>query len=191
MLTAFQNVSNSLYALQADADALAAEAVAESSAAESLRLVQAQFKSGGASHLQVLTAEHIPFVMVEARARIGGRAWTQICEGFPIDLGCGWLHSGDKNPWCAIAESHGFHIDRTQGVECNDHVGKRQDRLGHCIFRKVAERGTARAHQRFDQVFLMPWKVISLPGIRCCGSSIQSSSVLSLQTTPDDLSADE
>ena len=57
VITAFQNVSNTLYALQADADALGAETVAERSAAESLTLVQAQYKSGGASYLQVLTAE--------------------------------------------------------------------------------------------------------------------------------------
>ena len=48
VITAFQNVSDTLYALQGDADALAAETTAERSAAESLILVQAQFKSGGA-----------------------------------------------------------------------------------------------------------------------------------------------
>jgi NodT family efflux transporter outer membrane factor (OMF) lipoprotein len=57
VITAFQNVSNTLYALQADAEALAAETMAERAAADSLTLVQAQFKSGGASYLQVLTAE--------------------------------------------------------------------------------------------------------------------------------------
>jgi len=57
VLTAFQNVSNALHALQADADALAAQTVAEHAAAESLTLVQAQYKSGAASHLQVLTSE--------------------------------------------------------------------------------------------------------------------------------------
>ena len=39
-------------------------------------------------------------LIVEARPRLGGRAWT-ISDGsaFPIDLGCGWLHSADRNPW--------------------------------------------------------------------------------------------
>ncbi len=55
VITAFQNVSNTLYALQADADALAAQTTAERTAADSLALVQAQYKSGGASYLQVLT----------------------------------------------------------------------------------------------------------------------------------------
>jgi NodT family efflux transporter outer membrane factor (OMF) lipoprotein len=73
VITAFENVSNSLYALQADADALAAENVAEQTAKESLSLVQVQYKSGGASYLQVLTAEqtyqNAAVSLVKARAQ--------------------------------------------------------------------------------------------------------------------------
>ena len=32
---------------------------------------------------------------------------------FPIDLGCGWLHSADRNPWREIAEAQGGSIDKT------------------------------------------------------------------------------
>ncbi|MCC6946128.1 MAG: FAD-dependent oxidoreductase [Bradyrhizobiaceae bacterium] len=53
------------------------------------------------------------FVVLEARSRIGGRAWTAELAGFPLDLGCGWLHSADRNPWTGIAEKAGFAIDRT------------------------------------------------------------------------------
>ena len=73
VITAFQNVSDTLYALQADADALAAQMTAERTAADSLALVQVQFKSGGASHLQVLTAEQTyqtaAINLVKARAQ--------------------------------------------------------------------------------------------------------------------------
>lgn len=31
----------------------------------------------------------------------------------PLDLGCGWLHGAESNPWLTIAEGLGFHIDRT------------------------------------------------------------------------------
>jgi monoamine oxidase len=53
-------------------------------------------------------------LVVEARPRLGGRAWTVgDPSGFPIDLGCGWLHSADRNPWTAIAEAQGRTIDKT------------------------------------------------------------------------------
>lgn len=52
-------------------------------------------------------------MVLEARNRIGGRAWTQNIAGFPLDLGCGWLHSADRNPWSAIAQGFGLAIDRT------------------------------------------------------------------------------
>jgi len=57
VLTAFQNVSNTLVALGADADAFAASANADRAAAVSLELVRAQYGSGAASYVQVLTAE--------------------------------------------------------------------------------------------------------------------------------------
>ncbi|MGZ8324459.1 MAG: flavin monoamine oxidase family protein [Rhodoplanes sp.] len=53
-------------------------------------------------------------VILEARPRLGGRAWTNSDDPTsPIDLGCGWLHSADRNPWREIAEGHGYAIDRT------------------------------------------------------------------------------
>lgn len=53
-------------------------------------------------------------LIVEARSRLGGRAWTVAdAAGFPLDLGCGWLHSADRNPWVPIVEAQGLAIDRT------------------------------------------------------------------------------
>lgn len=52
-------------------------------------------------------------IVLEARQRIGGRAWTTSAAGFPVDLGCGWLHSADRNPWSDIAGNLGMQIDRT------------------------------------------------------------------------------
>jgi monoamine oxidase len=34
--------------------------------------------------------------------------------GLPFDLGCGWLHSADRNPFVAIAGRHDFAIDKTR-----------------------------------------------------------------------------
>ncbi len=73
VINAFENVSNTLYALQSDADTLAAQATAERSAADSLALVQAQYKSGAASYVQVLTSEqsyqNAAVALVKARAQ--------------------------------------------------------------------------------------------------------------------------
>ena len=51
--------------------------------------------------------------MLEAASRVGGRAYTVTCEGFAVDLGCGWLHSAERNPWAAVAEAAGLTIDRS------------------------------------------------------------------------------
>ena len=51
-------------------------------------------------------------VVLEARERVGGRARTVATPaGFPVDLGCGWLHSADRNPFVPIARRLGFSID--------------------------------------------------------------------------------
>ena len=51
-------------------------------------------------------------VVLEASARVGGRAWTHRLAGAPLDLGCGWLHSGERNAWARVAETMGVAIDR-------------------------------------------------------------------------------
>lgn len=56
----------------------------------------------------------IDCLLVEARPRLGGRAWTvSDPAGSAIDLGCGWLHSADRNPWTEVAETQGRTIDRS------------------------------------------------------------------------------
>jgi NodT family efflux transporter outer membrane factor (OMF) lipoprotein len=56
VLSAFQNVADSLHALELDADNLRAQAEAEKSAQQSLDLVNIQYKDGAASYLAVLDA---------------------------------------------------------------------------------------------------------------------------------------
>jgi monoamine oxidase len=64
-----------------------------------------------ARHLQ---QAGIDCLLVEARPRLGGRAWTIAGPmGSALDLGCGWLHSADRNPWVAAAEKQGRTIDKT------------------------------------------------------------------------------
>jgi monoamine oxidase len=71
---------------------------------------------GGAAGIAAarrLTDAGVDCLIVEARDRLGGRAWTADVGGYPVDLGCGWLHSADRNPWCGIARAQGRDIDRT------------------------------------------------------------------------------
>ncbi len=50
--------------------------------------------------------------ILEARDRIGGRAWTrELRPGLPLDLGCEWLHCADRNPLVAVARDLGFEVD--------------------------------------------------------------------------------
>jgi monoamine oxidase len=72
---------------------------------------------GGAAGIGAARRLHdagVPCLIIEARSRLGGRAWTSTeREGFALDLGCGWLHSAERNPWTRIAECQGRRIDRT------------------------------------------------------------------------------
>jgi len=53
-------------------------------------------------------------LVIEARPRLGGRAFSvDDGAGNMIDLGCGWLHSADRNPWVKVAEAQGRTIDKS------------------------------------------------------------------------------
>ena len=61
-----------------------------------------------------LAAARVPVRVVEARKRVGGRAFTaRSPSGLPIELGCAWLHSADENELCALALRSGLTIDKT------------------------------------------------------------------------------
>jgi monoamine oxidase len=71
---------------------------------------------GGAAGIAAARRLHdaaIRCLLVEARMRLGGRAWTAVEAGLVLDLGCGWLHSADRNPWCGIAAAQGAAIDKS------------------------------------------------------------------------------
>ncbi len=47
--------------------------------------------------------------VLEARDRIGGRAYTESASfGVPFDHGCSWIHAYPRNPWTGIARESGF-----------------------------------------------------------------------------------
>jgi monoamine oxidase len=54
--------------------------------------------AAGISDARRLALSSLSSIVLEATARVGGRAWTFDVAGMRLDLGCGWLHSADRNP---------------------------------------------------------------------------------------------
>ncbi|QOG15991.1 MULTISPECIES: flavin monoamine oxidase family protein [Bradyrhizobium] len=64
----------------------------------------------GAAH--ALAGSGLSVIVLEARGRLGGRAWTvQASPDVIFDVGCGWLHSADKNSFVAIAKRLNFEVN--------------------------------------------------------------------------------
>jgi len=49
--------------------------------------------------------------VLEARERIGGRAWTVEAGDLRLDLGCHWFHAADRNPLVPIARALGVEVE--------------------------------------------------------------------------------
>ncbi|WP_102223459.1 flavin monoamine oxidase family protein [Acidimangrovimonas sediminis] len=68
--------------------------------------------AAGTGAARRLAESGLKVVLLEALARPGGRAWTVQAAGVAIDLGCGYLHSAERNPWVPIAEAQGVEVFR-------------------------------------------------------------------------------
>lgn len=67
--------------------------------------------AAGIAAARRLIERGLSVVVLEARDRVGGRAVTiSTASGWPVDLGCEWLHSADRNPLAALARSLGFSV---------------------------------------------------------------------------------
>src|SRR5260370_17248263 len=73
---------------------------------------------GGAAGLgaaRALENSGLSTIVLEARDRVGGRGYTiMAAPNITFDLGCGWLHSADKNSFVKIAERLNIEIDKTR-----------------------------------------------------------------------------
>ena len=93
VLAAFQDVADTLHALQSDAETLKAQTDAERAASDSLRLTEAQYEAGAINYLNLLTAEqteqNAKILLVQAEAQrfsdtaalfqaLGGGWWNRV-----------------------------------------------------------------------------------------------------------------
>jgi len=66
----------------------------------------------GAAH--ALKNSDLSFIVLEARDRVGGRGTTvRASPDVIFDVGCGWLHSADRNSFVKIAGQLNFEVDKT------------------------------------------------------------------------------
>ena len=79
--------------------------------------------AAGLGAARALETSNLSTIVLEARYRLGGRAYTIVASSsdsptavpdITFDLGCGWLHSADRNSFVRIAEQLDFEIDKTR-----------------------------------------------------------------------------
>lgn len=63
-----------------------------------------------------LAQSNLSVLLLEADSRLGGRAWTHEIAGLELDLGCGWLHSAERNSWAHIATANNIILDRSRAA---------------------------------------------------------------------------
>jgi monoamine oxidase len=102
--------------------------------------------AAGIAAARRLSLSGLTTIVFEASPRIGGRAWTHALAGVPLDLGCGWLHSAERNSWRRVAEEMGFAIDRGTAAWGEQY----QDRGFSAAERRAARRAYAAWFARLE-----------------------------------------
>ncbi|HKH01110.1 MAG TPA: FAD-dependent oxidoreductase, partial [Bradyrhizobium sp.] len=71
--------------------------------------------AAGLGAARTLEKTGLSILVLEARDRLGGRGHTiMAAPDITFDVGCGWLHSADRNSFVKIARQLNFEIDRTR-----------------------------------------------------------------------------
>jgi polyamine oxidase len=91
-----------------------------------------------------LSRAGIPYLVLEARDRIGGRLHTIDLAGVPVDLGGSWIHHPIGNPLTALCKEHGLERDSADpmpSLTAYDQVDRRRlDRSEvEVLFRLVSD----------------------------------------------------
>jgi monoamine oxidase len=82
--------------------------------------------AAGLGAARALENSSLSVLVLEARDRVGGRGYTiEAAPNVIFDVGCGWLHSADKNSFVKIAQQLEFKVDKTRPPwrEKGSHIG--------------------------------------------------------------------
>jgi monoamine oxidase len=99
--------------------------------------------AAGIGAARALKARGLRVAVLEARDRVGGRAFTASLRGHAVDLGAHWLHAGPINPLVALGRARGERLSRAPQ---ESHVW-----VGHRPGRPDEVRANARAFDRADR----------------------------------------
>jgi monoamine oxidase len=88
--------------------------------------------------------------VIEARGRIGGRAFTDTQTfGVPFDFGCAWLHKADDNPYKPLADQWGYtlqlHSTTLEGLYFRDRQATAEEL-------KLSEKSEEALSKRLDKL---------------------------------------
>jgi monoamine oxidase len=71
--------------------------------------------AAGLAAAEVLIAAGRRVQIIEARDRVGGRAFTDQAAGVPFDAGAAYVHYYERNPWVAMAKDLGVSLEPHRG----------------------------------------------------------------------------
>jgi len=126
--------------------------------------------TAGIAAARQLRDASVDCLVVESRPRLGGRAWTvRDPSGFALDLGCGWLHSADRNPLVAVAEKQGASIDKTPPPWTRRSLAIGFPRAEQSEFREAMDAFYARLEQVAANEIDVPCATALEPGSRWNG----------------------
>lgn len=97
VITAFQNVADSLRAVQYDAETLRAQVAAEKAAYDSLTMAQEQFKTGAIAYATIINAQQTYLNARVTRVKAQAARFTDTAALFQ-SLGGGWWNRIDQTP---------------------------------------------------------------------------------------------
>ncbi len=138
--------------------------------------------AAGLAAAHALAAAGLSFVVIEAKDRIGGRAFTDTASfGLPFDHGCSWLHQSNRNPFTPIAHAAGFtllpHDGEGEAVFVGDRRANAQEDAAYGAAWRGVNGALARLGRAAEDVAPAPHLPVALPWSHVANSWIGPLSV--------------